>query len=63
MKIKKVIWLDAIIDKIAWKHHVEPDEAIEALTEGTKFRFVEKGHRQARMSMPPWEKQMRDDIL
>lgn len=45
MKIKKVIWLDAIIDKIAWKHHVDPDEAIEALTEGTKFRFVEKGHR------------------
>lgn len=45
MKIAKIIWLDAIIEKLAWKHHVQPTEIIEVLNDVPKFRFVEKGHR------------------
>lgn len=39
------MWLDEIIEKLAKKHHVEVYE-VEELFDGTsKFRFVEKGHR------------------
>ena len=45
MKIKGIIWIDEIIDKLAAKHHVSQDEVLETLTNKPYFRFVEKGHR------------------
>ena len=46
MNIEGIIWLRSIVDKLAFKHHVETYEVEEVLTEGPKFRFVEKGERE-----------------
>ena len=45
MNIKGIIWLNNIVDKLAFKHQVETYEVEELLTEKPKFRFVEKGER------------------
>jgi uncharacterized protein len=45
MKIAGVIWLREIVDKLAFKHHVEPYEVEEVLNNKPKIRFVEKGQR------------------
>ena len=45
MKIKGIIWLDEIIDKLALKHNVSQKEVLEVLMNQPYFRFVEKGHR------------------
>jgi uncharacterized DUF497 family protein len=45
MKIDGLIWLRSIVDKLAFKHHVETKEVEEALSNQPKFRFVEKGER------------------
>ncbi len=45
MKIEGVIWLNQIVDKLAFKHHVETYEVEEMLNEKPRFRFVEKGER------------------
>jgi len=45
MKIEGVIWLRDIVDKLAFKHHVETDEVEEVLNGKPKFRFIEKGER------------------
>ncbi len=45
MKIRGLIWLDEIIEKIARKHNVSQDEVRDILTDRPHFRFVEKGHR------------------
>ncbi|MBF2004253.1 MAG: BrnT family toxin [Chlorogloeopsis fritschii C42_A2020_084] len=46
MRIEEIIWLDTIIEKLAVKHRVEPDEVEEVLRNKPKFRFVEKGDRE-----------------
>ena len=46
MRIDDFIWLDAIVDKLAFKHQVEPQEVEEALRNRPKIRFVEKGDRE-----------------
>ena len=46
MRIDDFIWLDAIVDKLAFKHQVEPQEVEEALRNHPKIRFVEKGDRE-----------------
>jgi uncharacterized DUF497 family protein len=46
MKIESLIWLRDIVDKLAWKHHVEPEEVEEVLSSQPKIRFVEKGERE-----------------
>lgn len=46
MRIEEIIWLDAIIEKLAVKHHVNPDEVEEVFNNRPKFRFVEKGERE-----------------
>ncbi|MBT9160852.1 MAG: BrnT family toxin [Dehalococcoidia bacterium] len=46
MKIEGVIWLRDVVDKLAFKHHVETDEVEEMLNGKPKFHFVEKGERQ-----------------
>lgn len=45
MKIKKIIWLDEIIEKLETKHNVRQEEVIGLLNNEPHFRFVEKGHR------------------
>lgn len=45
MKIDGLIWLRDIVDKLAWKHQVAPEEVEEALNNKPKIRFVEKGER------------------
>jgi uncharacterized protein len=45
LRITGLIWLDAIVEKLASKHHVEPYEVEELFDASPKFRFVENGHR------------------
>ncbi len=45
MKIEGIIWLNQIVDKLAFKHQVETFEVEEVLDGKPKFRFVEKGDR------------------
>lgn len=46
MKIKGVVWLDSVVDKIGTKHGVSQEEVRQILQGGAMFRFVEKGYRQ-----------------
>jgi len=46
LKIKSLIWLDEVIEKLSRKHNVSPDEVKEILESDPHFRFVEKGHRE-----------------
>jgi uncharacterized DUF497 family protein len=45
MKIRGIVWLRDIVDKLAVKHRVEPHEVEEVLGGTAEFRFVEKGAR------------------
>jgi hypothetical protein len=46
MKIEGIVWLRNIVDKLAFKHHVETYEVEEVLDSKPKFRFVERGERE-----------------
>ncbi len=46
MKVEGVIWLDTIIEKLAVKHNVQPDEVEAVLRNNAKFRLAKKGDRQ-----------------
>ncbi|MBI2816100.1 MAG: BrnT family toxin [Acidobacteria bacterium] len=45
MRIEGIIWLREIVDKLAFKHHVQPAEVEEVIRNNPKFRFVQKGRR------------------
>jgi len=45
LKIEGVLWLRAIVDKLAYKHGVETFEVEEALSNRPKIRRAEKGKR------------------
>lgn len=45
MKIRGIVWLREIVDKLAVKHRVEPHEVEEVLGGTVQFRFVEIGER------------------
>ena len=45
MRVKNVVWLPVIEDKLARKHQVLATEVEEALFGNPHIRFVEKGHR------------------
>ena len=45
MRIEGIIWFDEIIEKLEWKHNVQPREVTEVLANTHEFRFVEKGYR------------------
>jgi len=45
MKIENLIWLHDIVDKLAFKHHVDTSEVEEVFDNHPKFRFVQKGDR------------------
>jgi uncharacterized DUF497 family protein len=44
MRIIDIIWLPHIVDKLAWKHGVEPEEVDDILFGRPLFRKVQKGH-------------------
>ena len=44
MLIDDIIWLPNVIDKLAWKHHVTPEEVEEVLFDSPLYRRVQKGH-------------------
>jgi uncharacterized protein len=46
LKIKRIIWLDEIIEKLIQKHNVSQNEVKEVLDRKPYFRLVEKGHRE-----------------
>jgi uncharacterized DUF497 family protein len=46
MRIRGVIWLRSVVDKVASKHGVEPIEVEEVLASKPKIRLVEKGQRE-----------------
>ena len=46
MRIEDVIWLEAIVEKLASKHGVQAAEVLEILEGEPHFRFAEKGHRE-----------------
>ena len=48
MRIRGVVWLREIVDKLAVKHHVAPHEVEEMLANTNQFRFLEKGERPRR---------------
>ena len=43
MDIDGIIWLEQIIDKLAAKHLVEPDEVEQILTNARSFRRIQRG--------------------
>jgi len=46
MRIRGIIWLDSVVEKIDSKHGVSREEVCQTLENpGAEFRFVEKGHR------------------
>jgi len=45
LKIKGIIWLEDIVEKLERKHGVRQSDVIKVLENKPKFRFVEKGHR------------------
>jgi uncharacterized protein len=45
MKIENYIWLRDIIDKLAFKHHVDTSEVEDVFDNRPKIRFVQKGDR------------------
>lgn len=45
MKIRGIIWLDSVVEKIDRKHGVSRGEVCQAVLSHAMFRFVEKGHR------------------
>lgn len=44
MQIKDIIFLPAIVDKLDWKHNVNPDEVMDILFGQPLHRKVQKGH-------------------
>lgn len=46
MNIEGIVWLRAVVDKLAFKHHVETDEVEEVFGGKPKFRFIESGARE-----------------
>lgn len=44
MRIENIIWLPHIVDKLAWKHSVTPQEVEEVLFDSPMYRKVQKGH-------------------
>jgi len=46
MKIRGIVWLDSIVEKINTKHGVSQEEVRQVLRGRAILRFVEKGYRQ-----------------
>jgi hypothetical protein len=62
MYINDIIWLPDIVEKLAWKHGITPDEIDEVLFSRPIFRKVQKGIYLGKMSTQRWDKQREADI-
>ena len=45
MRVTGFIWLEAVVQKLIWKHSVQTDEVAELFQNRPRIQFVEKGHR------------------
>jgi uncharacterized DUF497 family protein len=45
MRIRGIIWLENIVDKLERKHAVKQEEVKQILDNSPYFRLIEKGHR------------------
>jgi hypothetical protein len=45
MQIEELIWLDEVVDKLARKHNVSPDEVRQVFENRPRFRYISKGRR------------------
>lgn len=43
MRIKNIIWLPNIIDKLDWKHGVTPEEVEQVVAQQSLYRRIERG--------------------
>jgi len=43
MQIRKIIWLDHIVEKIETRHHLSQDEVEEVFANDPKYRKAERG--------------------
>ena len=43
MRIRGIIWLRNVVDKLAWKHNVTTDEVESVFNLSLHYRFIEKG--------------------
>ena len=48
MNIEGIIWLENVVDKLAFKHQVEIYEVEEVLSGKPKFRFAKKASEKAK---------------
>jgi len=46
MRIEGTIWLENVVDKLHWKHGVQPEEVEEVLLSRPNFRKMEAGRIQ-----------------
>lgn len=44
MRITGFIWLEQVVEKLARKHDVTPEEVESMFEQRPRYRFVEKGH-------------------
>lgn len=42
MKIKNIIWLPDVIDKLDWKHNIVPEEVEQVFDEQPMYRRIER---------------------
>ena len=45
MRIEGLVWLDAVVEKLAVKHRVSVDEVEQVFLNGPRYRYIERGHR------------------
>jgi uncharacterized protein len=45
MRIEEIVWHEQIVDKLASKHAVTPDEVEDVIRSRARFRYVEDGDR------------------
>ncbi len=62
MKIRYIVWLDYVKDKLLWKHHVQTEEVVEVFH--NKPRFFKKNRERLKASIftTLWDGQMKVDI-
>jgi uncharacterized DUF497 family protein len=45
MRIKSFIWLDKIVEKLEYKHHVTTQEVVQVFKHAPHIRFISKGRQ------------------
>jgi len=45
LEINRIVWLEDIVEKLVWKHHVEEHEVLEVLENKPRFQRKEAGYK------------------